>query len=70
MWGRGADWSEKAQARERIRTENNIMALRRARYGMLTVCENFARANGKRLTLPEEEMIICRDEYLSNSDEE
>ncbi|CAJ2657065.1 unnamed protein product [Trifolium pratense] len=54
----------------RIRIENNIMALRRARYGMLKMCTVFLHANRMFLSAVEEEVILCTDEYLSNSDEE
>jgi hypothetical protein len=58
------------QALLRIRIENNIMAIRRVRYGMLKMCKVFLTANRTYLAAVEEEVILCTDEYLSNTDEE
>ncbi|KAK2379213.1 hypothetical protein P8452_77879 [Trifolium repens] len=65
---RGFDIME--QALLRIRIENNIMAIRRVRYGMLKMCKVFLTANRTYLAAVEEEVILCTDEYLSNTDEE
>ena len=70
MWTQATNTPEMEQALLRIRVENNIMALRMARYGMLRVCNKFAEANGRTLPTLEQDMIIERDEYFSNSDDE
>ncbi|KAK7410834.1 hypothetical protein VNO78_01974 [Psophocarpus tetragonolobus] len=54
----------------RIKAENNIMAIRRVRYGMLKVCQRFLLANRQQLSLIEEQNILCTPQWLSNSDEE
>lgn len=58
------------EALNRLRIENNIMAIRRVRYGMIQVGKTFLQANGHRMSQAEEENILCADEYLSNPDEE
>ena len=70
MWTEATNTHEMEQALLRIRVENNIMVLRMARYRMLRVRNKFAEANGRTLTMLEEDMIIERDEYFSNSDNE
>ena len=66
MWNEATNMFDMEQALLQIRVENNIMALRMAQNRMLRVCTKFAEAN-ERL---EEDMIIERDEYFSNSDNE
>ncbi|KAJ1412048.1 hypothetical protein SESBI_20687 [Sesbania bispinosa] len=70
MWQAPLTYDAMEQTLLRIRVENNIMALRRMRYGLLWVCKNFLQANGQTITSIEEEQILSTPEYVSNSDEE
>ncbi|KAJ1437328.1 hypothetical protein SESBI_03655 [Sesbania bispinosa] len=70
MWQLPLTYDVMEQALLRIRVENNIMALRRMRYGLLWVCQKFLQANGQTITWVEEEQILSTPKYPSNSDEE
>ncbi|KAJ1384508.1 hypothetical protein SESBI_42454 [Sesbania bispinosa] len=70
MWKPPLTYDVMKQALLRIRVKNNIMALRRMRYGLVWVCNNFLKANGQSLCSVEEERILGTTEYLSNSEEE
>lgn len=70
LWRSGCSYEIRVAALNRIRVENNIMLIRRARYGMLRVCQHFATANRRILDPEEQESIIGMEEYLSNSDDE
>ncbi|KAJ1378579.1 hypothetical protein SESBI_47698 [Sesbania bispinosa] len=70
MWKPPLTYDVMEQALLRIRLENNIMTLRRMKYGLVCVCKNFLTANGQSLSSVEEERILDTTEYLSNSEDE
>jgi len=51
------------------RVENNIMEIRRVRFGMVKVCTTFLLANAQHISLIKEENTLQTDTYLSNPDE-